>query len=192
MNLANCSLNCTLMYRAELALKNALAQGLPEIERAGASLHRHGGARGGNQPTRAGGGDAQDAAAADAEAPGGEASADEDASAPAAAGVRERFLQWMAVQVSALGISFRDGIRVGVRDVGRDTVRDRMRRWRRRAYCHCPLFTTPSTGGGGGGGPGCRGRRDRARYGGAGGGGGRARGAAADRAAGLRSYGHEW
>ena len=26
VNLANCSLNCTLMYRAELALKNALAQ----------------------------------------------------------------------------------------------------------------------------------------------------------------------
>ena len=99
VNLANCSLNCTLMYRAELALKNALAQGLPEIERAGAPFHRHGGARGDDQPTRASGGDAQDAAAADAEAPGGEASADEDASAPAAAGVRERFLQWMAVQV---------------------------------------------------------------------------------------------
>ena len=99
MNLANCSLNCTLMYRAELALKNALAQGLPEIERAGAPFHRHGGARGDDPPTRAGGGDAQDAAAADAGAPGGEASADEDASAPAAAGVRERFLQWMAVQV---------------------------------------------------------------------------------------------
>ena len=99
VNLANCSLNCTLMYRAELALKNALAQGLPEIERAGAPFHRHGGARGDDQPTRAGGGDAQDAAAADAEAPGGEASADEDATAPAAAGVRERFLQWMAVQV---------------------------------------------------------------------------------------------
>ena len=26
VNLANCSLNCTLMYRAELALKKALAQ----------------------------------------------------------------------------------------------------------------------------------------------------------------------
>ena len=141
VNLANCSLNCTLMYRAELALKNALAQGLPEIERAGAPFHRHGSARGDDQPTRAGGGDAQDAAAADAEAPGGEASADEDATAPAAAGVRERFLQWMAVQVGALGIRFRDGIRVGVRDVGRDTVRDRIRRWRRRAYLHCPLFT---------------------------------------------------